>query len=256
MGKLQGKTAIITGGGTGIGKGIAECFYEEGASLLLAQRRLELARRVAQGLDPEGRRIHCYQADISDFEQVQELVNNAVAKLGKIDVLVNNASLTGMPAISPVLEMSREFIDRVVDVNLKGTVYCSQLVGRVMRSQGSGAIIHISSVGAFAAQESASLYCATKSSLVGLTRGMALELIPYGIRVNCIAPGDIQIETNPENRKDLKIAGVSGDYFRKTPAGRRGTPREIGKAAVFLASDDAGYVVGETMVVDGGFLIY
>jgi NAD(P)-dependent dehydrogenase (short-subunit alcohol dehydrogenase family) len=144
-----------------------------------------------------------------------------------------------------------------VDVNLKGTFYCSQAAAKHMiAARRGGSIIHVSSVGAFAAQEFAALYCATKAAQVSLARSMALELAPHGIRVNAIAPGDILTEASEHVVSDLKTAGVSGRYRRTTPLGRRGTPEEIGRAVAFLASDEASFVTGTTLVVDGGYLAY
>ena len=254
--KLENQVAIITGGGTGVGRGIAECFLAEGAQLVLAQRRQEVAAKTGRALDPTGERVAVMKVDISCRTDVQRLIDFTLERYERIDVLVNNASITGIPAIRAFLEMEEEFIHQVVDVNLKGTIFCSQAAALAMRAQKGGAIIHISTVGAFAAQEGAAVYCSTKAGITGLTQAMALELIPYGIRVNAIAPGDVQVENNPDILGDLRARGVSGDYFRKIPIGRRGLPHEIGKTAVFLASDDASYVVGETIIVDGGFLIY
>jgi NAD(P)-dependent dehydrogenase (short-subunit alcohol dehydrogenase family) len=253
VGKLQDRVAIVTGGGTGIGKGIAACFLEEGARLVLAQRRVELVRAAARELDPSGDRVRALEADISRQEAVAELVDFALASFGRLDILVNNASITGPEALCPFTEMSPEFVARLIDVNLKGTILCSQAAARVMKERGGGTILHVSSVGAFAGQEGASVYCATKAAMTGLTQAMALELVRFGIRVNCIAPGDIDVGKRRDQFLERKI---SGDYFRKVPAGRQGLPAEIGKAAVSLASDDSSYVLGETMVVDGGFLSY
>ena len=256
MARLENKVAFITGGGTGIGKGIARCLFEEGASVVLAQRRFEVAQEAARSLDPTGTRARGIGLDISDKSRVESVVRVVLDAFGRIDVLVNNASVTGKAAIHRFLDMDEAFVHQVIDVNLKGTIFCSQAVAKTMKDQGGGAIIHISSVGALAAQEGASAYCATKAAFTGLTRAMALELISYGIRVNCIAPGDIEIQTNREVLTDLRAMGVSGDYFRRIPAGRRGSPEEIGKVAAFLACDDSRYIVGETIVVDGGFLLY
>ncbi len=154
------------------------------------------------------------------------------------------------------LDCTDESWDQILDVNLKGAFICSQEAARHMVIQRRGVILNISSVGAFAAQQMASAYCASKAGLEGLTKAMALELSGYGIRVNAIAPGDVIVEKNEDIWGELQQAGVEPDYLRKTPLGRRGLPEEIGKAAVFLASDDASFVHGATLIVDGGFLIY
>ena len=141
--------------------------------------------------------------------------------------------------------------------NLKGVFHCSQAVARHMVAANiRGSIVHISSVGAFAAQEYASVYCATKAAIVSLAQGMALELAQYGIRVNCVAPGDILTEANADIVNDLKDRGASGRYLRVTPVGRRGSPEEIGGSVAYLASDEASFVTGTTLRVDGGFLTY
>jgi glucose 1-dehydrogenase len=254
--KLKDRIALITGGGTGIGKGIARALLDEGAKLMLAQRRLSVAQDTAAQLDATGTRVKARACDVSSRQQVQQLVKETIDEFGQIDILVNNAAITGMPALTPFLECSDDLWDLILDVNLKGAFICSQEVARHMVERGKGVILHISSVGAFAAQQLAAAYCASKAGMEGLTKAMALDLAPHGIRVNGIAPGDIVVEKNQEIVQDLAAAGVDSAYIRKTPLGRRGLPEEIGKAAAFLAADDASFVHGTTLVVDGGFLIY
>jgi NAD(P)-dependent dehydrogenase (short-subunit alcohol dehydrogenase family) len=252
---LPGKVAIITGGGTGIGLGIAEVLAEKGIKLVLAQRRIELARQAAQRF--ESAEALPYQLDIRSPSAAEQLVKFTVARFGHVDILVNNASITGMPAIAPLLECPLETVNAIVDVNLKGTFYCSQFVARQMVSQGGGgSIVHISSVGAYAAQEFASLYCATKAAQVALTQAMALELAPHKIRVNCVAPGDINTEASATITQDKSQIGASSRYVRTTPLGNRGAPRDIGNAVAYLVSNEAAFVTGTTLLVDGGFLSY
>jgi len=254
--RVDGKVAIVTGGGTGIGRGISRALAQAGARVVIAQRRVEKAAVMADALRSEGFEAIALGVDISKRPQVQELVTRTLQRWGRIDILVNNAAITGLPAIAPFLECSEEQLDLIVNVNLKGTFICSQEVARVMVRQGSGSIIHISSVAAFAAQEGASIYCATKAGIIGLTRAMALELAPYCVRVNCLAPGDILTETNEALLDELRAHGIFGQYARRIPLGRRGRPEDIGPAVVFLASEDAAYITGATLVIDGGFLIY
>lgn len=252
---LDGKVAIITGGGTGIGLGIARVFHAKGARLVLAQRRRELADAAARELDPAG--VLAVGVDIADPASVDALIEATLARFGGLDILVNNASLTGLPAVSGALEADREHVDAVVDVNLKGTFYCSQRAARQMVATGTrGSIVHISSVGGYTAQEHAALYCATKAAQISLAQSLALEFAPYGIRVNCVAPGDIRTEASADIVDELKGAGSSGRYLRATPLGRRGTPEEIGNAVAFLASEEASFITGATLLVDGGFLAY
>jgi len=255
--KLKDKVAIVTGGATGIGKGIARCFVQEGAAVVLAQPSIDQGQETAQELAATGGGpVRAASCDVSSREQVKRLVEETIQWFGRIDVLVNNAAVTGMPAMTKFFECSEEDWDRILDVNLKGVFLCSQETARHMAIRRTGVILNISSVGAFAAQQMAFAYCASKAGLEGLTKSMALELASYGIRVNAIAPGDVAVEKNQEIRSELQRAGVDPTYLRKTPLGRRGRPEEIGKAAVFLASDDATFVDGATLIVDGGFLTY
>jgi 3-oxoacyl-[acyl-carrier protein] reductase len=254
--KLQDKVAIVTGGGTGIGKGIARCFVQEGATVVLAQRRFEQAQRTAQELSLTGGVVRAVACDVSLRDQVKQLVEETIREFGKIDILVNNAAVTGTPAITGFFECSEATWDHILDVNLKGAFLCSQEAARHMALRRQGVILNISSVGAFAAQQMAFAYCASKAGLEGLTKSMAIELASYGIRVNGIAPGDIVVEKNLEIHDELQHAGVDPAYLRKTPLARRGLPDEIGRAAVFLVSDDSSFVHGATLIVDGGFLIY
>ena len=253
--KLKDKTAIVTGGGTGIGLGISRALAEAGARIVIAQPTLEKAESAGLTLSSEGYEVLPLAVDVRDREQVQNLISKTVERWATIDLLVNNAAVTGPGAAAKFLEIDDELLEKTIDVNLKGTFIISQEVARRMIPNG-GVIIHISSVGAFAAQEGASVYCATKAGLTGLTKAMALELAPHRIRVNGIAPGDILTDTSANVRNEAKERGISGDYFRRIPLSRRGSPADIGRVAVFLASDDASYITGETIVVDGGFLTY
>jgi NAD(P)-dependent dehydrogenase (short-subunit alcohol dehydrogenase family) len=246
--ELTGQVALITGGASGIGLGIARVLAERGVTLAVAY------------WDPEHRepagalRI---RADIRDRAAVDAMVRRVVDELGRIDLLVNSAAVTGRPAVAPFLDCSPGQLDAIVDTNLKGTFHVSQAVARHMVARGGGgSIIHITSVAAFAGQELASVYCATKAAVTSLTQTMALELAPLGIRVNAVAPGDILTPANAAIVSDLAAGGATGKFLRATPLGRRGTPEEIGRAVAFLASDDASFVTGATLLADGGFLAY
>jgi len=252
---LQGKVALITGGGTGIGLGIAQVLSEKGVKLLLAQRRVELAQHAAESLQPS--EAIAEALDIRDPVAVERVVDRAMRHFGRLDILVNNASVTGMPAISRFLESDAATVDGIIDANLKGTFYCSQSAAkRMIASKQGGSIVHISSVGAYAGQEFASLYCATKAAQVSLAQTMALELAPYKIRVNSIAPGDINTEASTDIVEEKSGVGASSRYLRTTPWGRRGTPRDIGNAVAYLVSDEASFITGATLLVDGGYLAY
>ena len=252
---LAGKVAIVTGGGTGIGMGISRVLANAGARVAIGQRRLEIAVSACEELRGAGHEALAFQLDIRNRQQVNDMIATIQDRWGGVDILVNNAAITGSKVLVPILDYSDEQLDEIFDVNLKGTFVSCQEGARAMVGRG-GAIVNISSVGGFAAQERAAAYCATKAGIIGLTRALALDLAPLGIRVNCVAPGDIDLDRTDSARLQAQQNGVSGKYFRSIPMGRPGTPEEIGKVVLFLASDDSSYMTGETIVVDGGFLIY
>jgi len=234
---LDGRVFVVTGGATGIGLGITRVLCGYGARVAAIQPEVI-------PLEVAGARLFAGDVRTPDawFPAVWEAY-------GQVDGLVNNAAWTGTMALSPFLEASRDHIDGMFDVNLKGPVLCSQVLARewVRRGRG-GAIVHIASVGSYAAQENASMYCASKAALVSLAQSMGLELAPHGIRVNCVAPGDIRTVAS----QDVTL----GRYSRVTPLGRRGEPKDIGEAVAFLLSDRASFITGETLRADGGYLSY
>jgi len=227
---LEGRVYIVTGGATGIGAGISRVLTSYGA-------------RVA-AIQPEP--IEGTPMFRGDVREPSLWFDEVVSKMGRLDGLVNNAAITGAVALAPFLDASRGHIDEMLDVNLKGPVLCSQLAARYWKDRGeAGAIVHIASVGAYAAQKNSSIYCASKAALSMLAKAMALELAEHRIRVNAVAPGDI-----------FTIASKDASGPRFTPLGRRGQPEEIGEAVAFLLSDRASFITGETLVVDGGYLSY
>jgi NAD(P)-dependent dehydrogenase (short-subunit alcohol dehydrogenase family) len=250
---LQNQVIIVTGGATGIGRGICSALSEKGARLAIVQPTLEQAQHAAASI-PGARG---FASDIADPEQVDAMVTGVAATFGHINGLVNNASITGEAALHSFTTMPREQVDKIIDTNIKGTIWCSQAVARrLIATQQAGCIVHIASTGAFAAQELASAYCASKAAQVSLAQSMALELAPHHIRVNAVAPGDILTETSARIVHQIQQRHGSGKYLRRTPLGRRGTPLDIGHAVAFLFSEEAAFITGTTLTVDGGYLTY
>lgn len=248
---MNEQTVLITGGATGIGLATVGEYLRRGARVAASY----FDARQLEGLEMQG--VLWAEADLRSDASVASMVWRVVEELGSVDVLVNCAGRTGMSAVAPFLDCSIERMDDILDTNLRGTIVVSQLVAREMvRAGRGGSIVHVASVGALAAQEHASVYCATKAGLVALAKGMALELAPHGIRVNCVSPGDINTETSAAIVTEMREAGASGNYLRKTPLGRRGRPEEIAAAIAWLGSAEASFVTGTNLVVDGGFLAY
>jgi NAD(P)-dependent dehydrogenase (short-subunit alcohol dehydrogenase family) len=180
-----------------------------------------------------------------------------VKRFGGVDIVVNNAGITGAPALASFLGQDKSHVDLVVDVNLKGPILLAQEAARVMvKQKRKGVIINISSVAQFGGQEGGSAYCASKAGLDGFCKTAALELAKHGIRVVNVAPGDTDVAAHHDITGILKRGGVSGKYFKLTPLGHRGSAREIGKVVAFAASDDASFVTGCTWLVDGGWMTY
>ena len=245
--RLDDKVAIVTGASSGLGVAFAHCFAEAGADVVLGARRTEKLEKVADSVRSTGRRVHTVQTDVADPEQCQRLVDEAMEKFGRVDILINNAGVgTAVPATHETPEQFRE----VIDVNLNGCYWMAQACGRVM-GEGS-AIINISSVlGLTTAGLPQAAYSASKAALVGLTRDLAQQWTGRkGIRVNALAPGFFSSEMTaqyPDGYLDAMGARI--------PAGRKGDARELAATAVWLASPAAGYVTGQTIAVDGGMTI-
>ena len=250
---LDGQVIVVTGGATGIGRGICAVLASRGALLAIVQTSLHQAEEAAESYPGS----LGFAADISDPLRVNSMVDAVAAHFGRIDGLVNNAAITGTAALGLFSAMPHKLVDSIVDTNLKGTIWCSQSVARYfLATHTRGNIVHIASVGAFAAQEQASIYCATKAAQVSLAQSMALELAPYRIRVNAVAPGDIATESNAEIGAQMQKMGISKSYLRRTPLGRRGRPIDVGNAVAFLLSPQAAFITGTTLKIDGGFSAY
>lgn len=250
---LQGKRALVTGGATGIGKGIVESLLAEGARVAVGQRQFA---KLEPLLKKHGAQIVGFPVDVTQPDACQKLVADAVSALGGLDILVNNAAVTGTAAVRWFLDEDRAHVDATIDTNLKGTIHCSIASARQMVKQKTGGvIIHISSVGAFGAQQTGSIYCATKAALTGLTQAMGVELAAHKIRVVAVAPGDIRIEASAQVASNVAASGPDPRFCSNTPLGQ-GEPSDIGNVVAFLASDRAKFVTGVTWLVDGGFMAY
>jgi NAD(P)-dependent dehydrogenase (short-subunit alcohol dehydrogenase family) len=251
--KLKGKTALITGSSRGIGRAIALGLAKEGADLVVNYySENESAKQVVQRVISMGRRAISLQADVGRIEEVQRLVEEAWRFLERIDILVNNA---GIVLASSFLDMTEDIWNRTLAVNLKGAFFCSQMVAKKMiDNKIRGKIINVSSANSFQVEIGRSAYNASKGGLDAITLSMAAELGPYGINVSGIAPGYIA-GTDIGPKEFLNDDAIQREYLNKIPLERFGQVEDCVGAVVFLASDEASYVQGHTIVIDGGLTI-
>lgn len=248
---LPPRRVLVTGGATNIGRAITECFLREGARVAVGQLEAGPAEELVKA---HGDRVIALSFDQGCAEDCRRLVEEAARQLGGLDVLVNNAAITGPGAGRAFLELDGNFIDQMLNVNLKGVIHLSVAAGRVMRDQGAGGVIvHIASTTAFRPLRDTSMYSATKAALVNLACSMAKELGEFGIRVVAIAPGDIWTDTY-EKVKQQRIASGGHEQIVGQAVLGQGQPDDIGDIVAFLASPQAAYVTGTTLVVDGGLL--
>jgi 3-oxoacyl-[acyl-carrier protein] reductase len=251
--RLQNKVCLVTGGAAGIGKATAERFAEEGAKVVICDVAKEVGEATVKTLGPDA---SFYVVNVTNRQNVQEWVDAVYAKYGRIDVLVNNAGIVRDSQLVKVKDgalvgqMSEADFDLVISINLKGVFNCAQVVAPYMIKQGGGVILNASSVVGIDGNFGQTNYVATKFGVIGMTKTWARELGRYNIRVNAVAPGftatDI-IKAMP----DKVIDGMKA----KTPLGRMGQPRDIANAYLFLASDDASFITGEVLRVDGGIVV-
>jgi NAD(P)-dependent dehydrogenase (short-subunit alcohol dehydrogenase family) len=244
---LEGQVAVVTGGGTGIGRAIALEFAEAGADVVVAGRRLDLLEEVAGEVGVRGRRCLAVPTDVSVRSDVERLVEKTLDAFGFIDILVNNAATTSAFR-GTFTDHPEEVWDKHYDINFKGYFHCCQLVGKHMVAREKGNIINIASVGGFTHhQTSPSPYSVSKAAMLVNAKGLSHELAPRGIRVNSIAPGYVETDLGPASD-----GHKSEDIAAKTILGRIADPRDIAHIALFLASDLSRHIVGETIVADGG----
>lgn len=251
--RLKDKVCLVTGGAAGIGKATAERFAEEGAKVVICDVAQDAGEATAKSLGPDAR---FYKVNVANRQEVQAWVDDVVAKYGRIDVLVNNAGILRDSQLVKVKEgalvgqMAEVDFDLVIAVNLKGVFNCAQAVAPYMIKQGGGVILNATSIVGLDGNFGQTNYVATKSGVIGMTKVWARELGRYGVRVNAVAPGFTAteiIKTMPEK----VIEGMKA----RTPLGRMGQPRDIANAYLFLASDDASFITGEVLRVDGGIVV-
>lgn len=250
MGKLEAKVAIVTGGGTGIGRGIALEFAREGASVAICGRSPSSLQKVAAEIEALGGKCLALTADVGMKAQVQKLVKQTLDRFGQIDILVNNAAIIRATTIQ---ETSEKDWDEVIGINLKGVFLCIQGVAQHMKERKSGKIINISSIcGRGGALNDGASYCSSKAGVIALTQVAAWELSPYGINVNSIAPGLIVTPMASLDKTKEQYEQFIEERKRSTVLRRVGEPLNIARTAVFLASEDASFISGQTIPVDGG----
>jgi NAD(P)-dependent dehydrogenase (short-subunit alcohol dehydrogenase family) len=247
--KLKGKRALVTGAARGIGRGIAEVFADEGAEVAVNDfENLAQAEEVVRAISAKGTRAMAIQGDVAKRADVEPMIDRVWKELGPIDILVNNA---GIETIVPFLELTDEQWTRLTDVNLRGAWLCSQVFCRRALADGrKGAIVNIGSIQAAKVLPGRTHYAPSKLALEALTRNMSAEMTPQGIRVNCIHPGLIDTPMTAWVMKDQDILPL---ILAQISLGRAGQPREIGTVAAFLASDEASYLTGQSIFVDGGW---
>jgi NAD(P)-dependent dehydrogenase (short-subunit alcohol dehydrogenase family) len=246
MRRLEGRISLVTGGGAGIGRAICETFAREGAHVVVADIDGDAAQETASAIVTANGAAEAHRVDITDTAQVKALMETIKAAHRRLDVLVNNA---GVGARADFRHLTDDDWDKVWAVNLDGTVKCAREAFDLMRASGKASIVNLSSVMSTKHTRQMAVYSATKGAVSALSRSLAVEYAPYGIRVNTLLPG--YVETALIGRY-MKNPGIAKALLTQTPLRRFGTPEDIANAALFLASDEAAYITGAALNVDGG----
>ena len=245
---LTGKIAVVTGGARGIGRAIALALAEEGAEVVINYHHSEeRSLAVKEEIEARGGKAAVMQCDVSDYESCERFVSAVAEMCGRIDIWVNNAGITKDQLL---MRMSEEAFDEVIETNLKGTFQCMRFVSRVMVKQRCGRIINLSSVVGIAGNAGQVNYAASKAGVIGMTKSAAKELAGRGITVNAVAPGFIETEMT-----SILSEKVQEQAKNQIPLGHFGTPEDVASAVVFLASEQAKYITGQVLQVDGGMVM-
>jgi len=257
MGEFDGRSVLVTGGALGIGQGIVRAFAREGAMVAIADIDGEAARRLAAQLADGGARVIATVGDVSSVGDTERMVDETVAAFGRLDVLVNNAGIQPTDWYFDVEHTPVEAWDRIIDVNLKGQFLMARAALPHIRAQGpGGSVINMASVQGMQSMPGVPAYAASKGGILSLTRNMALDYAPVGIRVNAICPGTIESELvrGLARAEGGDLDATLERYGAFHPLGRIGVPEDIAQAALYLASPRASFVTGTALVVDGGFM--
>lgn len=247
--KLNGKRALITGSGTGIGRTIALEFAAQGADVVLHYARSDAgATSAVEEIRQLGRKSAAFKADFNSPEDIKYLGDRAIEFLGGIDCLVNNSGVTFN---RPFTKVTPEQFEYTYNVNIRGQFFLTQRIVEDMLTHGGGAICNLTSIHGISGAPEHTVYASTKGAIIAFTRTLAVELAHKGIRVNALAPGMVVVD-NYTSMEDFSVESAKATAYNKIPAGRYGNPEEIAKAAAFLCSEDASFIVGQTLVVDGG----